>query len=253
VAGVADPTAFPNVTPGTLADCGVTGGFRTVLHSGPNLGGGRFGLPVFRNATRLITQPTTVVAGGSVFIVLNSSTSAIFGDPNSRSFIRVLVSLNDGNTWQRPITLVPATAARPQHVHPSISVDRAGEQVTVGYYTQLASGQIRFDATTAELERQHGVTALGDRRSASLGPANDLIPSNNPLPPASAHLTTNFDRTIRPCYDIGEYSTAARSGEDRTIFSWGDNRNSWTSPAGSPAAGTHSQPDVFAARANTDD
>jgi hypothetical protein len=253
VPGAPDPAAFPNVTPGTLADCGVTGGFRTVLHSGPDLGGGRFGLPVFRNATRLITQPTTVVAGGRVFIVLNSSTSPVFGDPGSRSFIRVLASPNGGRTWQGPFTVAPATAAQPQHVHPSISVDREGEQVSVGYYTQLASGQIRFDAATEEVSSRHGVISLGDRRTASLGPANDLIPSNNPLPPASAHLTTNFDRTIRPCYDIGEYSTAARSGEDRTIFSWGDNRNSWTSPAASPAAGTHSQPDVFAARANTDD
>src|SRR5262249_21693054 len=148
VPGVADPTAFPNVTPGTGTDCGVAGGIRLTLHQGPNLGGGRAGFPVFRQATRLITQPNTVVANGRVFLVLNSSTSATVGDPNSMSFIQVLVSLDGGGSWKGPFTVAPATAAQPQHVHPSISVDPGGQQVTVGYYTQLANGKLRFDATT---------------------------------------------------------------------------------------------------------
>jgi hypothetical protein len=67
-----------------------------------------------------------------------------------------------------------------------------------------------------------------------------------------AHFTTNYDRTIRPCYNIGEYMTAASTGDDRTLFAWGDDRNQWTSPPASPAAGTHSQPDVFATRAHTE-
>jgi hypothetical protein len=254
VPGVADPTAFPNVTPGTAADCGVAGGVRLVLHTGPDLGGGRAGFPVFQHATRLITQPTTVVAGGKVFLVLNSSTSATVGDPNSMSFIQVLVSPDGGSSWQGPFTMAPATAAQPQHVHPSISVNPAGNQVTVGYYTQLASGQIQFDATTAEVDRDHGQISLQERRSGSLGPAFDLIPSDNPLPavPFGAHRATNYDRTIQACYDLGEYTTAGRV-DGRTIFAWGDNRNSWTGPAASIAPGVHSQPDVFAARAHTDD
>jgi len=253
VPGAPEPTAFPNVTPGTLADCGVSGGFRTVLHTGPDLGGGRLGLPVFRQATRLITQPSTVVANGKVFIALNSSTSPVFGDPNSQSFIQVLASPDDGATWQGPFTVAPATAAQPQHVHPSISVDRESENVTVGYFTQLASGQIRFDASTAAVAGGPNIK-LRDLRTGSLGSAFDLVPSNNPLPspPFAAHTTTNYDRTIRPCYNIGEYMAAARTGEDRTLFAWGDNRNQWTSPPASPAAGAHSQPDVFATLAHTD-
>jgi hypothetical protein len=254
VPGVADPTAFPNVTPGTAADCGVAGGVRLVLHQGADLGGGRAGLPVFRQATRLITQPTTVVAEGKLFMVLNSSTSATVGDPNAMSFIQVLVSPDDGASWQGPFTIAPATASQPQHVHPSISVDPEGNVVTVGYYTQLASGQIRFDTSSAEVDRDHGQISLHDRRSAPLGPAFDLIPSNNPLPAAQfgANRATNYDRTIQACYDLGEYTTAARMG-DRTMFAFGDNRNSWTGPAASIAPGVHSQPDVFAASAHTDD
>jgi hypothetical protein len=254
-AGAPEPTAFPNVTPGTIADCGVTGGFRLVLHTGPDLGGGRFGLPVFRNATRLVSQPATAAVDGKVFIAYNASTSPNVGDPASTSEIRLLVSPNGGATWQGPFTIARATPGQPQHVHPSISVDSEGGQVTVGYYTQLASGKVRFDATTAEVNREDGRTTLGSRATAHLSPAFDLIPSNNPLPspPFVAHLTTNYDRTIRPCYDLGEYTTATRVGDGRTLFSWGDNRNSWTSPPQSPAAGTHAQPDVFAARTHSED
>jgi hypothetical protein len=54
------------------------------------------------------------------------------------------------------------------------------------------------------------------------------------------------------CYDIGEYQTLTGSGgedgDSGVIAAWGDNRRTWTSPAGSPAAGTHSQPDVFSVK-----
>jgi hypothetical protein len=251
--GAPEPTAFPVVTPGTLADCGVNGGFRTVLHSGPDLGGGRFGLPVFRNATRLITQPGTVATAGKVFLVFNASNSPNFGDPNSTSAIDLLVSPNGGGTWQGPFTIAAATAAQPQHVHPTVSVDQAGAQVTMGYYAQLASGQLQVFATTANVGGAGQNVNLNVGKTAAVSPAFDLIPSNNPVPALGANITTNFDRTIRPCYDIGEYMSSTRSIDDRTVLSWGDNRNSWTSPPTSPAAGTHSQPDVFAARTHTDD
>jgi Neuraminidase (sialidase) len=254
VPGAPSPAAFPNVTPGTAVDCGVRGGIRLTLHQGPDLGGGRAGFPVFRQATRLITQPSATVADGKLFIALNSSTSAVVGDPTSTSFIRVLVSPDGGGTWQGPFTVAPATAAQPQHVHPSISTDRSGRQVTVGYYSQLASGKLRFDATTAQLNREDGQTTLSERRSGSLGPAFDLIPANNPLPAVfGAHTATNYDRTIQACYNLGEYTTAARSGDDHTIFAFGDDRNTWTGPAASIQPGTHTQPDVFAVRAHTDD
>jgi hypothetical protein len=250
----APTTAFPNVTPGTISDCGVNGGFRLTLHAGSDLGGGRFSLPVFRNATRLITQPSTVAQDGEVFIAFNSSTSAISGDPNSRSEIRMLFSPDGGSTWQGPVTVARASNTEPQHVHPAISVNSSGSQVAVGYYSQLANGKLQVNATTASLEREHRSFRLEDRQVTHLGPANDLIPSNNPLDPKvfGPNFTTNYDRTIRPCYDIGEYMTTTRT-EGKTLFSYGDNRNSWTSPPQSPAAGTHSQPDVFANRLGGDD
>jgi hypothetical protein len=85
--------------------------------------------------------------------------------------------------------------------------------------------------------------------------AADLIPSDNPLPAAQfgPNRATNYDRTIDPCYDLGEYMAAIPSSQMQTFFAWGDNRNSWTSPATSIAPGTHSQPDVFAARVTMGD
>jgi hypothetical protein len=255
--GVADPTALPNVTPGTLADCGVNGGFRTVLHTGPDLGGGRFGLPVFRDATRLITQPSTAVLGGVVAIAFNASTSPTFGDPASTSEIHLIYSLDGGGTWRGPFTIVPATSTEPQHVHPSISLASSGNNVkaTVGYYTQLASGQLRVDAARVLINTNGNQSSPPVLSITSLGPPFALIPSDNPLPavPFGPHRATNYDRTIQACYDIGEYMTAVPAGHQQTFFAWGDNRNSWTGPAASVAPGTHSQPDVFAARITVGD
>jgi hypothetical protein len=248
--GAPEPTALPNVTPGTLADCGTSGGFRTVLHVGPDLGGGRLGLPVFRNATRLITQPSTAVVDGMVVIAYNASTSPTFGDPASTSEIRLVFSPDGGGSWLGPFTIAPATSAEPQHVHPTISAGTSGNKViaTVGYYTQLASGQLRVDAATAVIHTEGNLGSPPQLSVTQLSPAFDLTPSNNPLasPPFPAHATTNYDRTIRPCYDIGEYMAATPGGHKQTFFAWGDNRNQWTSPPSSPAAGTHAQPDVFA-------
>jgi BNR/Asp-box repeat len=242
--GAPNASALPNVTPGTLADCGTSGGFRTVLHTGANLGGGRFGLPVFRNATRLITQPSTVVQRGRITIAYNSSTSGVFGDPTGQSQIKLVTSVDGGASWHGPFVVVPASASQPQHVHPAIALAQ-GDHVNVGYYSQLANGQLRVDAVNVSVDSDTGLVA--SPTSSTLSPAFELTPSNNPLasPPFAPNTTTNYDRTIRPCYDIGEYMTAAPGPKNTTLFSWGDNRNSWTSPPQSPAAGTHGQPDVF--------
>ncbi len=245
--GLADPTALPVVTPGTLTDCGTNGGFRTVLHSGPNLGGGRLGLPRYEDATRLVTQPMTAALNGTVAIAYNASNSPIFGDPASTSEIRMVFSRDGGNTWQGPSTVAAATSAEPQHVHPTISLRPSGQAfiADIGYYAQLANGQLQVDAASTHIVPTEPPTPV---KVTQLSPPFDLTPSNIPIPTAAdPRLTTNYDRTLRPCYDIGEYMSATQTGKHTSLFAWGDNRNQWTSPADSPAAGTHAQPDVFAA------
>ena len=83
--------------------------------------------------------------------------------------------------------------------------------------------------------------------ASALSPAFDLTPSNNPLASLGANGTTNYDRTIRPCYDIGEYMGSASVGNG-AVLTFGTNQRTWTSPPQSPAAGTHAQPDLFSNR-----
>lgn len=243
VPGAPDAFGFPNVTPGTIADCGQNnGGLRLILHSGTNIGGGRFGLPRYVHATRLVTQPSSAAHDGRLFIAINSSTSPISGDPTSRSEIHLLYSPDGGQSFQVSV-VAAATASDVQHVHPALSIDSQGRHVSIGYYVQQANDQLRVDLASGQVTG-HGVKF--EDAAQNLSPAFDLIPSNNPFPIAgNPFFTTNYDRTIRACYDIGEYMSTTYSHE-RVLSAWGDNRNSWTSPAGSPAVGTHSQPDVFA-------
>jgi hypothetical protein len=243
VPGAPDPFGFPNVTPGIVNDCGTTGGRRLVLHQGPNLGGGRGGLPRYRQATRLITQPSAAAAAGRLFIALNSSTSARLGDPNSRSEIRLLFSPNGGASWAPLRTVVPATDAEPQHVHPAVSIDREGRQFLIGYYAQQSDERLRVKLVRGEADDN---SEIGVEDSVQLSTTDfDMTPSNIPVPTAdNPFLTTNFDRIIRPCYNIGEYMSTLVTG-DSILAAWGDNRNPWTSPPDSPAAGVHAQPDVF--------
>jgi hypothetical protein len=72
--GAVDAFAYPNVTPGMLNDC-TGGGIRNTLVAGADQGGGRFGLPRFKQATRLISQPHAAAAHGAFLFVLNGSTS----------------------------------------------------------------------------------------------------------------------------------------------------------------------------------
>jgi hypothetical protein len=251
-AGAPDPFAFPNVTPGTVIDCGSPGGgIRLVLHQGANLGGGRLGLPRFRQATRLITQPAAAAANGRIFIALNSSTSRFLGDPTAGSEIRLLASLDGGSSW-RVDTVAPVNAFDRQHVHPGIAVDREGEHVQIAYYVQQVDERLRVDLLAMEVEERR--TRIAGVRPAS-SVAFDLTPSNNPIPePRRPFQTTNYDRTFTACYDIGEYLSISANGEVG-LAAWGDNRNPWVSAPGSPTAGTalntHAQVDVFFTR--TDD
>lgn len=243
--GAPDAFAFLNVTPGAIADCGANnGGLRLVLHQGPNLGGGRFGLPRWRNATRLQTQPAAAAARGRLFIALNSSTSPFSGDPSAQSQVIALFSRDGGATWAAPVVVAPPTVAEPQHVHPAVTLSQNGNRLNVAYYTQQVDSKLRTDVATLHVDgNKVRVEGRGPLSSVSF----DMPPTNIPFPLATnPFFTTNYDRTVRACYNIGEYLSIT-SGDDGNgvVAAWGDDRNSWTSPADSPAAGTHAQADVF--------
>jgi hypothetical protein len=252
VPGAVDKFAFPNVTPGIINDCR-GGGRRNVLFAGANQGGGRGGLPEYRQATRLVSQPAAAAGRGAFLFAINSSTSPFFGDPTAGSEIRLVYSPDGGRSWAAS-KVVGSTSADPQHVHPAVSLSRDGETLNVSYYVQQADQRLRTDVATLKIDDRRVRLSKTAPLSST---AFDLTPSNIKRTPTT---TTNFDRTVTTCYSIGEYQTLARSGgddaDDSAIAAWGDNRNTWPpNPplAGSPAPNAHAQPDVFAGNAGGDD
>jgi hypothetical protein len=250
VPGAPDLFAYPTVIPGEITDCGTGGGTRNVLHQGPNLGGGRFGLARYRFATRLVTQPATAAAHGRLLIAFHSSTSPFFGDPSSGSEINLLYSNDGGTTWAPPVRVAASTAADPQHVHPAITLDGDdGDSALVAYYVQQADSKLRTDVSRLHFRAgQWLVNGASNLSTQSF----DLTPSNIPRPvPTDPFLTTNYDRNVNACYNLGEYMSIV-SHDDRAMAAWGDNRRTWTGPADSSAPGPHAQADVFFRRSSDD-
>jgi hypothetical protein len=218
------PFPFPSVSPGLLNEC-AGGCIRNALVAGMDQGGGRFGLPRFRQATRLITQPHAAAARGAFTFVVNRSTSASFGDPNGGSDIIAVFSRDGGLTWTST-RVVASSAADPQHVHPALSLSDDAKKLTVSYYVQQADRRLRTDVATLKVD---GGRLRRDDVGGLSSTAFDLTPSNIVRTPTT---TTNYDRAVVSCYDIGEYQTLARSrshdeDDDSVIAAWGDNRRTW--------------------------
>jgi hypothetical protein len=240
VPGAPDAFAYPNVTPGVFADCG-NGGFRNVLFQGSDVGGGRFGLPRYIHSTRVVTQPAAAAARGRFVLGFQTSTSPFFGDPTAGSMINLLYSQDGGASFFGPTIVSASTPNDPQHVHPTLSLGQNGNTIYVAYYVQQSDTKLRTDVATLHIDGNH----VGQLSTQPLSTTSfDLTPSNIPFPKATSITTTHYDRTIVPCYDIGEYMSIL-STDLGPLAAWGDNRRSWTSPATSPAAGTHAQSDVF--------
>jgi hypothetical protein len=124
----------------------------------------------------------------------------------------------------------------------------------VSYYVQQIDERLRTDLARIRVEGNHLRLERTERLSST---AFNLTPSNNPFPlTGDPFFTTNYDRTINACYDIGEYQSisAPAHGDDGPIVAaWGDNRRTWISPSDSPAPGPHAQPDVFSQRIGDDE
>ncbi|MFL5455242.1 MAG: hypothetical protein ACJ78X_02460, partial [Myxococcales bacterium] len=212
-------------------------------------GVGRLGTGRVAQATRLITQPVAAAAKGTFLFAVNTSTSTIFGDPAAGSEIRLAVSTDGGATFS-VTTVVASTAADPQHVHPAVSLSQNARDLAVSFFVQQSNQLLRTDVANFQINGNGRVRAQGI--SALSSTAFALTPSNVLRTPTT---TTNFDRAVVSCYDIGEYQTLARSPDqgEAVTAAWGDNRNSWTcnvagcvgGPAPSPVPGPHPQPDVF--------
>ena len=245
IPGAPDPTLLPVTSAGELLDCGTSGGLRLTIHAGSNIGGGQFGLRRFVRASRLVTQPAFAARNGVLYLAWSNSTSLIFGDPNSGSNIFFIQSDDGGTSWTVPIQINPTVATDVHHVLPSLAIDNDPNDVHVAYYTQHTDGTVDVDMANSH-DRGESFPA---NRTVRITPSSfALAPTNIPLPlPLDPFNTTNFDRTIRPCYSLGEYMSV-KSANGATYALWGDGRNSVTEPVNpfDPISGqTHPQNDVF--------
>jgi hypothetical protein len=246
-----DPFGYPNLYPGTPADCGMGGGTRWVIKQGPDIGGGiygeLYGLPRFVHCTRITEQPATVAQNGRVVIALNASISDVATNPSSPSQIIALYSKDAGRTWFPPFIVAPATAAAPRHFHPAVALTPNGNTLYVGYYIQQANEQVRTEMATLQLTGG-GLQLVGYKPLSSV--AFDLEPSNvpSPIPTLKSETTVNFDIFIAPGYNLGEYMGMTTDAAGHPMAAWGDSRNLWVSPPDGYYPGVHPQTDVFFVR-----
>jgi hypothetical protein len=241
IPGAPDPTVLPVTSAGELIDCGTSGGSRVTIHAGSDIGGGQFGLRRFVHASRLVTQPAFAARNGVLFLAWSNSTTGIFGDPNSGSNIFFIRSDDGGTTWTAPLQVNPTVATEVHHVLPSLAIDNDPNDVHVAYYTQHTDGTVDVDMANSH---DRGASFPATRTLRITPSSFALAPTNIPL---SGFTTTNFDRTVRPCYSLGEY-ISVKSANGTAYALWGDGRNAVTEPVNplDPISGqTHSQMDVF--------
>lgn len=246
IPGAPDAAALPVTSAGELIDCGSPGGgLRLTIHSGADVGGGRFGLRRFVNASRLVTQPAFAAADGVLFLAWSNSTSTVFGDPNADSNILFIRSDDGGQTWTSPVQVNTGSASDPHHVLPSLTVDEDGEKVHVAFYSQHSDGSLDVDMASSE---DGGSTFPTGKKARVSKTPSSLAPTNIPIPtPSTPFATTNYDRTVRACYSLGEYLNV-RGGDGRVLVLWGDERNTVAEPTNAlnPLSGqSHPQQDVF--------
>src|SRR5262249_4263432 len=136
----------------------------------------------------------------------------------------MFIRSNDGGaTWTTPIQVNPTSANDVQHVLPSLTIDADPQSVHVTYYTQHAGGGIDVDMANSHDRRDTfpaNRTVRVSSVTTALPPTNTVVSGNN---------TTNYDRSIRPCYALGEYQSV-ESATGRLHVAWGDMRNTVQQP-----------------------
>jgi hypothetical protein len=270
IAGAPSTSLLPITTPGDLTECGVflptsqepflgaptanapppppfIPNVRQTIHSGRAFGGSFTGLPRWRNASRMITQPAFFAHAGKFYLAWNNSNSNVLGDSNVGSKILFIRSTDAGKTWSKQIQVNPTERANLFHVLPSLTVEQetGDTDIHIAYYTQHTDAKVDVDlASSHDGGKTFPASAVRRITSTRFG----LPPTNIPVPSsANPFDTTNYDRVIAQCYALGEY-LAVRSVQQQIYTLWGDDRRLITQPVSKfdPISGqTHPQEDVF--------
>ena len=243
VPGAPSTTVMPVTQPGELTSCG-TNNVRLTIHTSLNTGPGKFGLPRYVQASRMILQPTIAARNGKVYLAWSNSTSPFFGDPAGGSNILFISSSDGGQTWSNPITVNPLVATDKHHVMPSLAIDQDPNDVHISYYTQHQNGTVDLDMSNSH---DSGSTFPANRNVRVTSTSLNLSPTNIRLTNAPTFSATNYDRQIAVCYALGEYQSVT-SANGTVYAAWGDTRNQITELVNAldPISGqTHPEEDVF--------
>jgi len=138
----------------------------------------------------------------------------------------------------------PCHRADPRHFDPAAALTPDGKTLYVGYYVQDSSEKIRTELATLQVTG-NGLQLVGYKPLSSV--AFDLLPSNipSPIPPLKAEDTVDFEQIKIPGDALGDYIGLTTDANGNPMAAWGDDRNSWVSPADGLYPGPHPKADVF--------
>jgi len=242
VPGAPSPTVLPVTQPGELTSCGESN-FRLTIHGTLSPGPGKFGLPRYVNASRMILQPAAAARNGIVYLAWTNSASLMYGS-SAGSNVWFIRSNDGGQTWSATVQVNPTVGADKHHVLPSLAIDQDPNDVHISYYTQHNDSTIDLDMANSH---DRGATFPANRTVRVTSTSFNLPPTNIPLSNSPAFLATNYDRLIAVCYSLGEYQSVT-SASGTVYVGWGDARNQITEPVNvlDPISGqTHPEQDVF--------
>jgi hypothetical protein len=158
VPGAPDATLLPVTQSGELTECGGNN-FRLTIHGTANAGPGRFGLPRYINASRMVTQPAFAARNSVLYLAWSNSTSPFFGvAANSASGTLRVTS----TSFDLPPSNIPLTGA------PTFTATNFDRQIAVCY----ALGEYQSVATA----NGSVYAAWGDMRNLITEPVNSLDP-----------------------------------------------------------------------------
>jgi hypothetical protein len=246
--GARFPDLVSFVQPGEIIDCGSPGGgVRLTIHSGPDIGGGRFGLARYVNASRINTAPTFAARDGVMYLAYSTSTSPFVGIPGSNSIVVLLKITDSGATWAS-VQVNPDSPTDTQHVLPSLAIDNDPNDVHIVYYTQHSDGTVDLDIANSH---DRGDSFPADRNIRITGTPFMLAPTNIPVPtPTRPFATTHHDFFAQPCTNLGSlaHSPNTTFANGKVYVVWADSRKTISEPVNSlnPLSGqTHPQLDIF--------